>query len=204
MVEQSRREVLKPGAPAQGWNVGGADPDAALRAKGPERFYFLKSDGEDRDVSILTDKRITDFAPPRWRVVDSYGSPVAYAEKPSIGFSALGSRHFIGMRQDGFRENDVDCGRKTTHAISFEDPDAPADDTGTQSAIGLFRVVMLAMEGQTICARSEGDAEKGWSLRYLLPDGRDLPVMNEEPAHLSIVPAAPVDTLVRGAPAAAE
>ena len=203
MVEELRTAVLRPGETVEGWNVGGADPGAALRAKGADRFYLLEDDGKDRSVSILTERRITDFAPARWRVLDSYGSPVAYAENPSIGFNALGSRHFIGTRQDSVRQNDVDCGRKTTHALLFEDPDAPADDTGTDSAIGLFRVVMLAMEGQTICVRSEGDADKGWSLRYLLPDGRDLPVMNEEPAHLSIVPAAPVDTLVRNAPPAA-
>lgn len=204
MVDQLRSDVLRPGDTIEGWNVGGADPDAALRAKGADRFYFLESDGEDRNVAILTDRRITDFAPPRWRVVDTYGSPIAYAERPTIGFTGLGGRYYIGMRQDSLRENNVDCSRKTTHALLFEDPDGPAGDMDAQSAIGLFRVVLLAMEGQTICARSEGDAEKGWNVRYLLPDGRALPVMNEPPTHLAIVPAAPVDTLVRNAPPPAD
>ena len=203
MIEQLRADVLRPGETIEGWNVGGADPEAALRAKGAERFYFLESEGEDRNVVILSDGRITDFAPPRWRVVDSYGSPVAYAEKPTIGFTGLDGRYFIGLRQDGFRENDIDCSRKTTHALLFEDPEASAGEVDAESAVGMFRLALLAMEGQTICARSEGDADKGWAVRYLLPDGRALPVMNEPPTHLSIVPAAPVDTLVRSAPAPA-
>ncbi|MFN3388214.1 MAG: hypothetical protein ACK40O_04735 [Allosphingosinicella sp.] len=202
MVEELRTEVLRPGETIQGWDVGGGDPEAALRAKGADRFYFLESEGGKRNVGIVTERRITDFAPARWRVLDSYGSPVAYAENPSVGFTALGTRHFIGMRQDGYRENGIDCSRKFTHALLFEDPEAPADDTDTQSAIGLFRIAIMAMEGQTICARSDGDAEAGWNVRYLLPDGRALPVMNDPPTHLAIVPAAPVDTLVRSAPPA--
>lgn len=201
LVQEIRATMLRTGEVVPGWNVGGADPDAALRAKGADTHYFLIDDGGSREVSILSDKRIDTFAPGDWRQVDSYGSPVAYAEKPSIAFAALSSRYAVGLRGDGYRANDVDCSKKITHAILYEDPDAPDDGTDRDSAIGLFRVTLLAMDGQEICTRSQGNAETGWTARYMLPDGRDLPELNSKKTHMTIVPAAPVDTLIKAAPA---
>ena len=201
LVQEIRATMLRTGEVVPGWNAGGADPDAALRAKGADTHYFLVDDGASREVSILSDKRIDSFAPSDWRQIDSYGSPVAYAEQPSIAFAALSSRYAVGLRGDGYRANDVDCAKKVTHAILYEDADAPDDGTDRESAIGLFRVTLLAMDGQEICARSEGDAEAGWSVRYMLPDGRDLPELNSKATRMTIVPAAPIDTLIKAAPA---
>jgi hypothetical protein len=202
LVEQMRADILKPGAVLPGWNVGGADADAELRALGADKHYYLLKEGAKQEVGILTEKRITDFAPSRWKVLDTYGSPIRYAENPSVHFSPLGSRYFIGMRSGGWRENGVDCSKDVTHAILFEDPGLPAgkDDAGT--AIGLFRIALLALEGQTICAKAEGNSKEGWRIRHLLPDGRSLPELDETETVMTIVPAGPVENLVKAAPEA--
>ena len=202
IVEEMRAKILRPGEIVPGWNVGGADPDAALRARGADTHYFLIDEGEDREVTILTTRRIDDFAPARWRPVDSYGSPIAYAEDPSITFLRLGAAYFVGVRGTGYRENGLDCGGKITHAILYEDPDAP-QGSGREIAIDIFRLTLLATEGVVTCVRSEGDAESGWDQRHLLPDGRDLPALNHPPTRRTIVPAAPVDTLLTATPARA-
>ena len=201
VIDEVRSTLLRPGEVVAGWNVGGADPDAALRAKGADSHYFLIDDGASREVSILSDKRIDSFAPRDWRPVDSYGSAIAFAEKPSLAFAALSSRYKVGVRGDGYRADNIDCSKKVTHAILYEDADAPEDGTDLQTAIGLFRVTLMAMDGQEICSRAEGDAEAGWTVRYMLRDGRDLPEFNKEQTRMTIVPAAPLDTLIKAAPA---
>ena len=198
MVEEVRAELMKPGDRLKGWNVGGADPSAELGAIGPDRNYFLIEDDGSRDVSILTDRRISDFAPAAWRAVDSYGSAVAYAEKPSVGFTALGLRYVIAGRAGSWRESGLDCTRGPTHAILYERTDIAESDMDRDMAIGMFRLMMLAVEGQTLCSRADGNARNGWRMRYLLPDGRGLPELNKQDIRMTIVAAAPVDTLIKG------
>ena len=40
-VARLREQVFTPGDAVPGWNRGGADPDAVLRAAGADRFYYL-------------------------------------------------------------------------------------------------------------------------------------------------------------------
>ncbi|HEX8669842.1 MAG TPA: hypothetical protein VF727_15860 [Allosphingosinicella sp.] len=202
LIEQMRADILKPGEVLPGWNVGGADADAELRALGADKHYYLLKDGAKQEVGILTDKRISEFAPARWKVLDTYGSPVSYAENPSVHFSPLGSRYFVGMRSGGWRQNGVDCSKDVTHAMLFEDPDLPPGKEDAAAAIGLFRIALLALEGQTICARADGDAKQGWRIKHLLPDGRSLPELDDKETVMTIVPAAPVESLVKAAPEA--
>ena len=197
MVDQVRRGMMAPGPVVERWKVGGADPTAALVARGADRHVMLVEDENGTTVSFSTDRRIADLAAPGWRVVDTYGSPVAYAENPTIGFSPVGTRFVVGARTAGWRENGLDCGKQPTHAILYERSDAPADQT-TDQAMTFFRITMLAMEGQTICSRAVGDSRRGWRLTYLLPDGRALPAFNKNETRMRIVPAGPIDRLVVG------
>jgi hypothetical protein len=200
VIEQMRAAILRPGDTLEGWQTGGVNPDEALLSKGADKFFFLLKEGEQQEVSILTSRRIDDFAPARWRAIDSYGSPVAYAEDPALHFSPISSRYFVATRGTGAWQQGISCSKGVTHAILYEDPEAPVDKVDAQAAIGLFRIVLLALEGQTVCARYEGDVEQGWKPHYLLPDGRSLPELNKEESRITIVPAAPVETLVRAAP----
>ncbi|TFI57923.1 hypothetical protein E2493_12050 [Sphingomonas parva] len=197
-VQEVRAELLKPGPVVPGWNVGGADPALALERAGADQHYLLIEDGEERIVQIRSDRRIAHFAPGTWRPIDSYGSAIAYAERPSIGFAPIGTRFVIGTRVHGWRENGLTCSKGMSHAILYEIPGAPADGLSRDAAIGMFRISMLALEDQTICERAEGSAATGWRIRSLLPDGRDLPALNQGEPRLTVVPAAPIAELVRG------
>jgi len=48
--------------------------------------------------------------------------------------------------------------------------------------------------------RMDGTREGGYRSRFFLPDGRTLPELTDNNDLLTIVPAAPVETLVRATP----
>lgn len=199
LVGEMRSELMKPGPQVEGWRDG-ADPNAALRARGADRHVLLTEDETGLSVTMLTDRRIADVAPASWRPVDSYGAAIDYAENPMLGFVPLGRRFVVATRSGQWRENGLDCGKGFTHAILFERPDAGDAKEDVETAIVHFRLAMHGMEDQTFCTLAEGDAAQGWRIRVLLPDGRDLPAFNEGERRMRIVPAAPLETLVKGNP----
>ena len=199
IVEAARTEMFKPGEVLAGWNDGkGADPDSELRKAGTDKFYYLISEGDSRQVAMLTDRRVDDLAPAGWKAIDSYGSAIAYAENPFVQFSPLDEHHVVGMRGASYRENGVDCVKGLTHAILYQKPGAPEASSDDVPPLMAFRLVMLASEGQVTCSRYDADPKGGWRVRHLLPDGRSLP-SDPAPTLLTIVPAAPVETLVKAA-----
>jgi hypothetical protein len=192
-----RGELYAPGPAIPGWNVGGADPDAELIAAGAERHYFLlRAAGEPLSVIILTDRRIADFVPAEWRLVDSYGSALDSVERPFLQYSVLSPRYVIGTRANGFRRDNVDCSDRISNAHLYEVPGEMMTEED-ESAQLMFRMSLLALEGMTTCTRYEGDRASGWSTRPLLPDGRSLPAIEDPPERLTIVPAAPLTELMR-------
>lgn len=191
-----REELYRPGPPIPGWNVGGADPDSELIAAGADRhFFLLRTDDGETSVVILSDRRLADFAPGAWRVVDSYGAATDAVARPFLQFSPLSPRYVIGTRANGFRRDTIDCSDRIAHALLYELPgDAMTEED--EMAPMMFRLGLLAMEGKTTCTRYEGSRADGWSARPLLPDGRSLPALGESAERLTIVPAAPIDQLM--------
>ena len=192
-----REELYRPGPTIPGWNVGGADPDAELIAAGADRhFFLLRTDDGETSVVILTDRRIADFAPGAWRLVDSYGAATDAVARPFVQFSRLSPRYVIGTRANGFRRDSIDCSDRISHALLYELPGDSMTEEDEMAPM-MFRLGLLAMEGGTTCTRYEGSRAEGWSARPLLPDGRSLPALAEPAERLTIVPAAPIDTLMR-------
>ena len=97
------------------------------------------------------------------------------------------------------RQNDAACFRDLSHALLYEVPGAPEIPEDAVMPM-FFRMIILAMDSQTVCARMDGDRERGWRARFFLPDGRALPALTDANDLLTIVPAAPVETLVRANP----
>ena len=201
-VAEMRAEMLRPGDRVEGWNRGGANPDADLRARGADRFYFLTRGRDGTSVAILTDRPIRDFAPATWRVVDSYGSASESLTNPQLDFGAFSARYVMASRGQYRRIGDVDCQDNLSHALLYEVPGAPASPDDEIVPM-MFRIMILALEDQRICFRSDGDAERGYRGRFFLPDGRSLPQLDDLEAISTIVPAAPVDRLIEPPPPAA-
>lgn len=195
-VEALRAEILRPGELVPGWDVGGADPDAELLSAGADGHYFLIRSADSPAVIIFTQRRIADFAPGSWRIVDSYGSAIDAVERPFVQFSRLSPRYVLATRSNAFRRNNVDCTDKTTHALLYELPGETMTEDDENVPL-LFRLGMLALEDSTTCTRYEGSRASGWTMRPLLPDGRGLPALDRPADRLTIVPAAPIDTLIR-------
>jgi hypothetical protein len=198
-IAEMRAELLAPGEFVEGWDRGGADPDADLRALGAETHYFLNRNETGTGVTILTDRPIADFAPAHWRIVDSYGSPSEPLDNPQVDFTPFTDRYVLGSRVSTWAQNDAGCWRNLSHALLYEIPGAPAREDDEIAPL-MFRMTILAMEDQTICIRSDGDRERGYRTRYFLPDGRELPQLSSPSDLLTIIPAAPVDELVLAAP----
>lgn len=197
-VAAMREEMYRPGPLVTGWNAGGADPDAELRAAGADRHVFLLRLGDDPPgVIMLTNRGIRDFAPAEWQVVDSYGSASEPVESPTVQFSWLSPRYVIGTRGGGFRRHTVDCGTGIAHALLYEVPGETMTEEDEMARL-MFRLALLAGEGVTTCTRWEGNRAAGWTGRALLPDGRSLPGLEgEDEERLTIVPAAPLAELMR-------
>lgn len=198
-VERMRAEMMRPGERVDGWDQGGADPDAVLRALGADRYYQLSRGVDGTGVTILTDRPIRDFAPAGWQVVDSYGEANARLEQPQVDFHPLSERYVVASRSSTWRQNDAGCFRNLSHALLYEVPGAQVSPDDSIMPM-FFRMLILALDGQTICARMDGNREQGYRSRFFLPDGRALPELTDANDLLTIVPAAPVETLVRAAP----
>ena len=196
VIEEVRSVLFAPGEHVPGWDVGGANPDAEVRAMGADRYYQLSRSEGSFGVTILTDRPIEDFAPRNWRVADSLGEAGAQLVNPQLDFHPLSDRYVIAGRTNTWEQNDVRCYRDSSHAILYEIPGAPErPDDGLIPF--MFRVLLLIAERQTVCSRMDGNRRDGYQIRYFLPDGRSLPALSTADDLTTIVPAAPIDQLIR-------
>jgi hypothetical protein len=198
-IAELRALMLRPGERVEGWDRGGANPDADLRARGADSHYFLSRGRDGTSVHILTSRPIADFASAAWRPVDSYGAASAELSSPQLDFFALSARYVMATRSQFHRVRDVDCQDNLSHALLYEVPGAP-ESPGDEELPILFRMTILALEDQRICVRTDGDAERGYRSRMFLPDGRSLPELDDPGGLMTIVPAAPVDQLIEPPP----
>ena len=200
VVTQLRERMYAPGDAVAGWNRGGADPDGVLRAAGADRFYYLIHRTGGDSVAILTDRPFASVAPAKWRVVDTYGDSSARVDNGVIQFDPLSDRYVMAVRAETERRGGVDCIGAIVNATLYERPGArarPDDD----SVPLFFRLGLLAAEGQTVCTRYEGSREAGWRGRNFTADGHSLAALDDEFERITIVPAAPVDSLIVYRPA---
>lgn len=193
-VAELRATMLRPGERVPGWDRGGANPDAELRARG-ESFFFLNRGLDGTSVGIITQRPLSDFAPADWRIVDSYGSLDEALPSPQLDFVHLSPRYVMGTRTQFQRRRDVDCTPGFSGALLYEVPNAPASPDDDTIPI-MFRLLILALEGQEICVRTEGSAASGYRGRMFLPDGTELPELEDPDGVTLIVPAAPIDQLL--------
>jgi hypothetical protein len=195
LVDQSRAYMMRPGERVAGWDRGGANPDADLRALGADSHYMLNRDPDGDSVTIISTRPIRDFAPASWRVVDSYGDAATPLPGPQLDFEAMSARYVVATRTQYRRRGDVDCTSGITNALLFERPGAPASADDDLVPLG-FRILLLAAEGQELCVRSDGDVAHGYTQRTFLPDGRLLPELSRDQGVSVIVAAAPLDRLL--------
>lgn len=195
LVDQTRGQMLRPGERVPGWDRGGADPDGDVRARGADSHYMLTRGDDGDSVVVYTSRSIADVAPESWRVVDSYGDPATPLEDPQIQFEAASARYVFAIRSQFTRRGDVSCTSGIANARLYERPGAPGAENDEMVPF-VFRIVLLALEGQELCVRTDGNAERGYTSRTFLPDGHLLPEMSSGRRVGTIIPAGPIDRLV--------
>jgi hypothetical protein len=195
IVDNVREEVLRPGDRVPGWDRGGANPDAELRAAGADSHWYRIRGSDGDAVGILDGRSIASLAPQPWRVVDTYGSAATEVDNPLVQFQALSPRYVVALRAGSERRRDADCISEIANATLYERPNVPPSEADDSVRL-FFRVMLLVVEGQTLCTRYQSDGEGGYLSLSFLPDGRALPTLNEHPNHLTIIPAGSVEQLV--------
>lgn len=195
MVERLREEMYRPGERVPGWNRGGANPDADLRAAGVDSHYFQLERPGGRGLVILSDRSIASLAPAAWRVADTYGSAAEEVDNPFVQFEALSPRYVAALRGGSERRGDADCIDRVANATLYERPDVAAGEADARVPL-MFRLLLLAAEDQTVCTRYQGSREQGYRGLAFLPDGRSLPRLNESDERITIIPAGPIERLV--------
>jgi hypothetical protein len=195
-VATMRESMYGPGPAVAGWNVGGADPDSQARAAGAETHWLHLTGGDEGpSVVMLTRRGIADFAPATWRIADSYGTGAAAIDNPFVQFAYLTPRYVLAVRAGGRRVGTADCSDPISHAILYEVPGA-AESPADEDMPLVFRIAILAGENQVVCTRYDRDGA-AYRLRAFLPDGRSLPQLDDEGERLRVVPAAPLESLLR-------
>jgi hypothetical protein len=144
---------------------------------------------------MLTRRGISDLAPARWRIADSYGTAGASHDNPFVQFGRLTPRYVIALRANSRRVGTADCSDPVSHAILYEVPDAP-ESPEDEDMLMFFRIAILAGEDQVVCTRYDRDGA-GYRMRSFLPDGRSLPQHDEEGERVRVVPAAALEALLR-------
>jgi hypothetical protein len=194
-VSTMRESMFGPGPAVQGWNVGGEDPDSQARAAGAETHWLHLTGGDGPSVVMLTRRGIADFTPAGWRIADSYGTGAAALDNPFVQFGHLTPRYVLAVRAGSRRVGAADCSDPVSHAILYEVPGAP-ESPQDEDMLLFFRIAILAGENQVVCTRYDRDGA-AYRLRAFLPDGRSLPQLDDEGERLRIVPAAPLESLLR-------
>ena len=195
LVGKIRAGMFRAGKRVAGWDRGGENPDAELRAAGSDLFYYqMDKAGGVHEVALLTDRPIARVAPDHWRAIASYGSPTARAENAVVQFAPFGPHHIIALRAGTWRRRDVDCIKGIAHAVLFAKPSAPAQPAESPPPEFTLKVLFDAAAGQTVCSRYDGSRKSGWEVRHFLPDGRQ--IVEKQLSRMRIVPAAPLDTLI--------
>ncbi|MBX3560182.1 MAG: hypothetical protein KF780_00055 [Sphingomonas sp.] len=202
-IAEMRALMLRRGERVEGWDVGGVDPDADLRAMGADNYYFLTSSVADDSVSILTDRPIGEYVPRHWRIADTYGREAALLPGGQVDFVHLSARYVFAARSRVERRRDAACYSNLDQAILYEIPDSPEGEDD-ELLPALFRMTILATEDETICVRYEGDRRHGYRGRSFTQDGYTLPEIDagRENDVSRIVRAAPIEALLvwRGRP----
>lgn len=203
-LEEYHRYENAPGPFVPGWNVGGADPGSDLRSLGADTHYFAHRTGQRVSVTILTDRPLEDFVPPGWRLLDAGESSPITTGRPFVNFIYLLSpRYVLAIRGTTTRVGDVDCDADGGKSRLFERPGVrlARGEPDREEIILLFRLAMrtLAAEDPS-CVRYDGDRERGYRKQIFLPDGRILPHAGNPNTLLTIVPAGPVETILRPDP----
>ena len=200
MVERMRSRDYTPGEHVPGWDRGGADPDAELRAAGAESHYFRirrHRRRQRRRSSTDAPARQPSRPPPGgWSTPTARPRPGSTI--PSIQFETLSHRYVVGLAADTDRRGDVDCIDRITNATLYEhrarrrradDDHDPAPVPGRCCSPRRARSVCTPLRGQS---RSTAGAAAP-----SLPDGRWLPALDEGDDLITIVPAAPIERLRR-------
>ena len=109
-IDELRAAMLQPGERVAGWDRGGADPDAELRALGADSHYFITRGETGVGVSILTDRRSRISRRGPGALPTATAPPASGWRAPQVDFVPVSDRYVMATRSQ--------AGGRTTSAAS--------------------------------------------------------------------------------------
>jgi hypothetical protein len=200
ILDTAMAQLMRPGPRRADWNRGGVDLHSVAQAApgGEARNFILSTDKDgDRTVMISGATDATRFVPADWKPVYRAGSGVSSGEPIDVTFGRLdGQSYFAGM-QARKRVGDAYCSTGGMMGVLYTDPKPVADSQLPKGAAeALFAMMIKRFEKQTICWRYDPDGD-GYLVSHYLEDGQSLPALDEAGYRVRLVPAAPVDQLLK-------
>ena len=197
-VGTAEAKIFQPGPMVAEWNKGGVDLKAAVAAKpgGLARNYLLAVDNEgEPTVTIYSSGPVSGFIPPSWKRIIGIGDIDGGGSDGFLEFANLDGGYYVVARGLSRRVGDADCSSSPIGAGLYLAPDN-AETMPREVATAIFEATAAMVSKHTVCETYKASAA-GYSVRYFLEDGRSLPAMDEDQDQISIVPAQPVDQLLK-------
>ena len=147
----ARRDCTGPASRSPGWDRGGADPDADLRAAGADAPLFQAAAGTAASASAYCRRR--GRSPPSRRPAGGWSTLTARRRRRSTTRRS-GSRRSRTATSSASRQRATGAATptassKVTNATLYEMPEGAGAARRTHMIPLMFRLLLLAAEGQT-------------------------------------------------------
>lgn len=198
-LADTEAKLFRPGDKVEGWNKGGIDLRGAMASKpGGLAGNFLVDVGKDGEVGVVvyTAAPVETFVPKDWKRLWRFGDINAAMPDSFLEFGHVDGPYYYVVRGSSKRVGDAFCGSGPNAGEIYETPGKAKGETPAGIVLLMFEAALNMTAKYTVCEKYEPSGN-AFAVRHFLEDGRSLPGMDEQGDELSIVPALPVDRLLR-------
>lgn len=198
-LNQFEVKAMAPGPAEPGWSEAGTDLHALVDSRpGGRAANFLLQEDKDgsRSVMILSPSSPLGLVPDTWSPIADIGDIESAASGTDFYIGHLEGPYYAVLRGSSRQVGKAYCSSGPVTARLYRRPEpADADELAPEIMELLFGAVVRRLEKYEVCTRYDADGD-GYRSRSFLPDGRSLPGLEESEERVTVVPAAPVETLL--------
>lgn len=201
-MDAAMAELMRPGPRQDGWDKGGVDIYGLAESApgGTAANYLLEVDREgERSVVIIHAEDPGRHIPERWKSLLHAGSSKEPAGAHVLTFARIDGPFYLAGWENFRRVGDAFCSLGNIGGELYESADQAIETELPRAMIpAIFLATAKRLEEQPMCWRYDRDGD-GFKVTYFLEDGRTLPGLNEYKERVTLVPAGPIDQLLKAA-----